>query len=331
MVTARAPEGATRAPEVPIPTPAGAAPAPEVPIPAPPAREQTRARYPDETGVIERDGIRVAWERYGTGSPVVFLLPTWSIIHSRHWKLQIPDLARRTTVVTFDARGNGRSDRPQDPDAYAPAETMADALAVMDASGTRDAVLVSLSAGAGPALLLAAEHAERVLGVVFVGPALPLGRLDPERDEMTEFLDPSEGDEGWAKYNAHYWRRAYPDFLEFFFEQCFPEPHSTKPIEDCVGWGLETDPETLIATQIGDRFGDRDRVAALAARVRCPVLVIHGTDDRIRPHEHGIELARLTGGHLRSLAASGHCPHVRDPITVNLLIRDFLRRVRATA
>jgi pimeloyl-ACP methyl ester carboxylesterase len=168
------------------------------------------------------------------------------------------------------------------------------------------------------------------MGVVFIGPSLPLGHLDPSRDPIGEFLTPSDDDEGWAKFNAHYWRRAYGDFLEFFFDQCFPEPHSTKPIEDCVGWGLETDPETLIATEIGDRFGDRDRVAALAARVRCPVLVIHGTDDRIRPHEHGIELARLTNGRLRSLAASGHCPHVRDPIAVNLLLREFIRRVTVT-
>ena len=76
------------------------------------AREQSRARYPDESGYIERDGVRVFWERYGEGGPDVLLLPTWSLIHSRHWKLQIPYLARHCRVVTFDGRGNGRSDRP---------------------------------------------------------------------------------------------------------------------------------------------------------------------------------------------------------------------------
>jgi hypothetical protein len=58
------------------------------------AREQTRARYPDEDGFIERDGVRVFWERYGDGAPTILLLPTWSIMHSRHWKGQIPYLAR---------------------------------------------------------------------------------------------------------------------------------------------------------------------------------------------------------------------------------------------
>jgi hypothetical protein len=54
------------------------------------ASEQTRARYPDEEGYVERDGVRVSYEVYGEGEPTVLLLPTWSIIHSRHWKMQIP-------------------------------------------------------------------------------------------------------------------------------------------------------------------------------------------------------------------------------------------------
>ena len=77
------------------------------------AREQTRARYPDSEGYVERDGVRVFYEVYGTGEPTVLLLPTWSIIHSRCWKMQIPYLARHCRVITFDARGNGRSDRPE--------------------------------------------------------------------------------------------------------------------------------------------------------------------------------------------------------------------------
>ncbi|MHB8459155.1 MAG: alpha/beta fold hydrolase, partial [Candidatus Limnocylindrales bacterium] len=77
-------------------------------------REQSRARYPDEEGYVERDGVRVFWESYGEGEPPILLLPTWMLIHSRHWKMQIPFLARHHRVVTFDPRGNGRSDRPTD-------------------------------------------------------------------------------------------------------------------------------------------------------------------------------------------------------------------------
>ena len=60
--------------------------------------------------------------------------------------------------------------------------------------------------------------------------------------------------------------------------QIFTEPHSTKPREDCVGWGLETDAETLVATQLAPRLGT-SRAFAVALPHRLPVLVIHGRDD----------------------------------------------------
>src|ERR1700752_4541552 len=83
------------------------------------APEQTRARYPKETGFVDRDGVRVFYEVYGEGDRTALLLPTWSIAHSRFWKLQIPYLARHCRVVAFDGRGGGRSDQPAGAHAYA--------------------------------------------------------------------------------------------------------------------------------------------------------------------------------------------------------------------
>ena len=64
------------------------------------SREQTRAREPDVTGFVERDGVRVYWESYGAGEPAILFLPTWSLGHSRCWKAQIPDFARRSRDMT---------------------------------------------------------------------------------------------------------------------------------------------------------------------------------------------------------------------------------------
>jgi pimeloyl-ACP methyl ester carboxylesterase/predicted glycosyltransferase len=287
-----------------------------------PEREQTRARYPDESGYVERDGVSLYWELYGSQGPTVFLLPTWSIIHSRHWKMQIPYLARHCRVLTFDGRGNGRSDQPQDGDDYGEREFADDALAVMDATGTERAVIVSLSLGAQRALLLAAEGPERVDGAVFICPAVPFGGPVTGRG-IHEWGEELDTDEGWAKYNRYYWLKDYRGFLEFFFSQMFNEPHSTKPVEDCVGWGLETTPETLIATQLGESL-DEEGARRLSGRVRCPVLVIQGTRDAITGKHRGIALADATGGELVLLEGSGHGPHVRDPVKVNLLLRDFV-------
>ena len=121
-------------------------------------REQTRARYPDQEGFIERDGVRVFYEVYGTGEPTLLFLPTWEIVHSRVWKCQIPYFARHGRVVTFDRRGNGRSDRPLEVSAYDRRASADDALAVLDRAGGDRAIVVSWC-GAGDDLILAASTA----------------------------------------------------------------------------------------------------------------------------------------------------------------------------
>jgi pimeloyl-ACP methyl ester carboxylesterase len=292
--------------------------------------EQTRARYPDATGYAERDGVRLFWERYGDGETTVFLLPTWSIVHARVWKAQIPYLARHYRVLTFDGRGNGHSDRPAGAGAYTEREFAADALAVLDATATRRAVLVSLSCGALWATLLAADHPDRVTGAFYICPAVGLAPPHPER-AVHSFLEPLDTDEGWARYNQHYWLRDYRGFLEYFFGRCLTEPHSTKQHEDCVGWALEIAPETLIDSHRGLLLCGLEQFRESCARVRCPVLVVHGDEDAIRPHAQGAALAEATGGRLVTLAGAGHLPQARDPVRVNLLIRKFAESLGGSA
>jgi pimeloyl-ACP methyl ester carboxylesterase/predicted glycosyltransferase len=280
----------------------------------------TRAAVPDETGYVERDGVRVHWERYGDGDQTIVFLPTWSIVHSRVWKMQIAYLARHARVITFDGRGNGKSDRPDTSEAYAPTEFAADAIAVMDATGTARAVLVGLSAGARFGTVLAATHPERVAGLVAIGPAVSF--TEDTAASIAAFNTPRESDRGWEKFSRDYWLEHYADFLEFFFRQVFCEPHSTKPIEDCVSWGLDTTPETLALTYVGGQLSPEEN-RRLAEQVQCPVLVIHGDNDKICPHSDGVALAAVTGGTLVTLEGAGHCPQARDPVRVNTLLRDF--------
>lgn len=292
-----------------------------------PAGEQTRARYPDESGYVERDGVRTYYEVYGSGSPTVLLLPTWSLIHSRQWKMQIPYLARHCRVVAFDGRGNGRSDRPGEPAAYGEREFAADALTVLNATETERAVIIGFSLGGQRGLVLAAEHPERVDGAVFIGASFPGGGSPLPERSVYEFDVEYDTAEGWAKHNRHHWLRDYRDWVEFFVSKMFTEPHSTKPIEDAVGWGLETNAEVMIATMEAPELSPAE-ARALCRRVRCPVLVIHGEQDAITSLTRGAAFAEQTGGDLVVLEGSGHAPHIRDPVKVNLLIRDFLESLR---
>ncbi|HVT68453.1 MAG TPA: alpha/beta fold hydrolase, partial [Trebonia sp.] len=279
-----------------------------------------RARYPDTEGFVERGGVRVGYEAFGAGDPAILLLTSWAIVHARQWKAQVPYLARHFQVIAVEGRGNGRADRPGTPAAYRDREYVEDAVAVLDATGTDRAVAVGLSVGGRHALQLAAWHPDRVAGVVAIGAALPWP-LPPD------FAEPRPRYEGAGKVNAHYWLADYRGWVEFFMSQVFTEPHSTKQREDGTAWGTETTAETLLHTVRADDADARD-AEAVCRRVRCPVLIVHGDSDAIVPYETGAELARLTRGRLVTIRGGGHAPTMRDPVRVNLLIREFAESLR---
>src|SRR3954453_9070916 len=233
-----------------------------------------RAGEPSRDGFVDRQGVKNHYEVYGDGRPTILLLPTWTIIHKRFWKMQLGYLSRHHRVVSFDGRGGVRSDRPSGVDAYVVDEYVGDTLAVLDATGTERAILVASSCGALWGTIVAADHPERVDGIVHIAPAVGLAPGHPER-QVFGFDDELETVDGWQKYNRHHWRRDYRDFLEFFFAEVFCEPHSTKQMEDGVGWGLEAGPEVLTMTVDAPR-GDQAEAEAAIRAVRCPVLAVHG-------------------------------------------------------
>jgi pimeloyl-ACP methyl ester carboxylesterase/predicted glycosyltransferase len=298
---------------------------------------ESRAVEPREIGSVTRDGVSVSYAVYGIDGPgvtTVLLMPTWSVVHSRFWKAQVGYLSRHFTVVTFDGRGNGRSDRPVGAAAYRDEEYAADALAVLDATETDRAVVVALSCGVTWSLHLAADHGDRVLGLLGIGAACGVHVVQPDREAFA-WDKRHNTTEGWAKYNRYYWLEGdYPDFLQFFFSKMFSEPHSTKQIEDCVGWGLETTPQVIAdttAARLGCDGVTCTPVESVCARVHCPVLLVHGTADQIRPAAISERIAELTGGSLVLLEGSGHGPTGRDPVRINHLIKDFADRLSPPA
>ena len=289
--------------------------------------EQSRARYPDAEGFVERDGMQLFYEVYGEGEETVFLLPTWSLVHSRHWKLQIPYFARHFRVLVMDGLGNGRSDRCRDPRRYSGEAFARDLLAVMDATGTERAVMIALSRGTQYLLELGRLAPERIVAAGFIGPLFPY-TVSPRglmyHPRAQGFFQKRLPTYGWGgRMNAIHWLENYPGFAEWFISRGFPEPHSTKPIEDGVGWALETDPQTLIATAGGHIHRERRTLRELAGGLDCPVLVIQGDRDRITSPRDGRALARLADGRLHPVRGAGHFPHIRKPVEVNLALRDF--------
>ena len=238
-------------------------------------REQSRARYPDEEGFVERDGVRVFYEVYGDAPTTFLLFPTSPISHSRLWKAQIPYLSRHFRVVTFDPRGNGRSDRPDDAEAYSYWEIMKDGRAVLEATGTEGALLGGLCDGGGYALMLAATDPAVALGVAAISPSVP--RLTPGIRTTAAFRPPSRstrtraGPSGTSTTGG----ATSAGSSSSSSRKQLPEPHSTKQIEDCVRWGLDGGVESLVLAdeEAPPPFASARRRAICVARVRCPVLV----------------------------------------------------------
>ncbi|GEL17769.1 alpha/beta hydrolase [Pseudonocardia asaccharolytica] len=285
-----------------------------------------RARYPDAEDWVERDGVRIGYEVYraedpgpgsGTAEPTILLPTSMPLVHARQWKAQVPFLARHFRVVVVDMRGNGRSDRPVGPAAYTMEQDVADLVAVLDATGTDRVVAVGLSGGGRRALELAAAHPDRVAGVVAIAPTLIL-------DHFTGFEEIRDSYQGPEKVNRHYIAKDVDGFAAFFLAACHSDPHSTKQYEDAIGWSAGITAEVMLDSLDGYGWPTREQARDLCAAVRCPVLVVHGSDDLLIPHADGAAVAEWTGGTLVSLPGAGHVPNARDPVRVNLLIRDFV-------
>jgi pimeloyl-ACP methyl ester carboxylesterase len=298
--------------------------------------DPTRARYPDERGYVERDGARIFYEVYGHGEPTVLLIPAWAIVHSRMWKAQIPYLARHHRVVVYDPRGNGLSDRPGDPHAYALRETAKDALSVLDATGTRQAIPVAMSAGTLEGLYLASRHADRVLAAIFIGPLFPVTDEWPAWTRA-DLLERRETYDGAERYNVNYIREHPREFAAWWAGEACREPHSSMAVEYTVEWAMETDGDTLSHTlgPVEERGAQsmravfsagRDAFLQMARAIRCPVLVLEGELDAITPPSWAEALARETGGEYRVLRDTSHTL-ARKPVPINLAIRDFLEEL----
>jgi pimeloyl-ACP methyl ester carboxylesterase/predicted glycosyltransferase len=283
-----------------------------------------RAALPHTEGRIDRDGVGLHYEIYGTGPRTILFVPTWAIIHSRCWKAQIPYFSEHFRVIAFDPRGNGKSDRPEDPSAYSLDSVIGDVIAVMDATQTESATLVGFSFSSAVAFAVAADWPDRVDAVVSTGGWTPIVPPYPERAAAWEAK--VESPEGWQKYNRQYWLRDYPDFLRFFFTKVHNEPHSTKQQEDALAWGLDGDGAMLAMTLDSRADGTYPIDEAMYARVKCPSLVMVGDADVVSPPECSYRIAELTGGEVHVRQGGGHAIHARYPAWFNVTVRDFLSR-----
>jgi len=269
-----------------------------------------RAVEPTHVGEVDRDGVRIHYEVFGSGATTLLMMGTFPVVDGHQWKAQVPFLARHFRVVTIDPRGNGRSGRPTGPAAYSDDANADDALAVLDASGTDAAFLVALCSGTKWSLLLADRAPGRVRGIVAIGPGVHPLAPQPEPIEPVDHQRWLGDWRGWVDYHS---------------ALLLPEPFSSKAFDDVVGWSLQTDAATITArTHAPLRPSEEQEAVDLVERLHLPMLVIHGTEDRCQPLDRGRRLAELTGARLVVVEGAGHLPHARHPVLVNTEIKEFV-------
>jgi pimeloyl-ACP methyl ester carboxylesterase len=283
-----------------------------------------RARYPDNEGFAERDGVRLFFEAYeADAEEAILLVCPWAWSPARTWKAQIPFLARHFRVVAFDPRGTGGSDRPAEVEAHAAGEHAADAIAVMDAAGLERAAVVTVGPGVVQTLTLAALHPDRIDGMVLITPdPWPLKRyLDSAvKGELDAY-------EGWDKFNPAYWARDWSGFAAWWAAKLNAAPHSTKQIEDVIGYLLQIDAQTATAAAMALAFNTREGALSLAEQSVCPALVIYDDERQIVEADTWTPLARALDARLLRIPGANHGGPWRYPVPFNLAIREFVESI----
>jgi pimeloyl-ACP methyl ester carboxylesterase len=230
------------------------------------------------------DGMRLAWAKSGKGPTIVkaanwltHLEYDWDSPVWRHW---LEGLAERHTLIRYDERGCGLSDR----------ETkelslecwVADLETVVDAAGLNRFVLLGISQGAATAIAYAVRHPDRVDRVVLYGGyARGRGRRGGSQRQRLDALI-SAIRTGWADPD--------PAFRRLFTMLFLPEGSPQQ-----MAWYDELQRRSTsaeIAVRLYEARGEVD-VSALAPYLTTETLVAHARGDRVVPFEEGRILASL--------------------------------------
>jgi pimeloyl-ACP methyl ester carboxylesterase len=222
--------------------------------------------------VIERSGVRLHFLRSGPrGAPLV-LLHGLSANAQCFAGLMRAGLDERHDVIRVDLRGRGQSDQPDGP-RYSMQEHAEDVLAVMDAAGLDDAVIVGHSFGGLVTMWLAANHPARVRRQVLIdisGPTI-------ENPEIMRLLQPSleRLDRDYPSLEGYLDRlRAAPIFGDAWCDEIADFYRA----DVAVGPGGVVRPRTTLGTiQHCLEQGRREDWAALIARAKAPALVLHAS------------------------------------------------------
>ena len=251
---------------------------------------------------ITRDGIKLAYEDRGTGTPAFVLVHGWTCDRS-YFAPQADHFATRHRVVSVDLRGHGESDKPQG--GY-PIRTFADDVAhVIDQLKLGKVIAVGHSMGGITVLQLAASYPDRVAGIVMVDPA-PLAFSPELRAGIEAMVAAIEAGDRMPQRQ--------------FIENHLFLPGSDKALVKRVADGMCSAPGHVAAAAMRGILGF-DGVAA-AASCKVPALHIAATPPLNPPHLMSQWMPTVVNG---MTVGAGHFNQLEAAAQLNAMIEGFMR------
>jgi pimeloyl-ACP methyl ester carboxylesterase len=245
---------------------------------------------------VERDGVRIFYEAAGEG-PSVLLSHGYSAT-SRMWRGQVEALAPRYRIITWDMRGHGQSDSPDDPALYSEAATVGDMAAILDALGIDTAVIGGLSLGGYMSLAFHLAHPGRVRALMLF-------------DTGPGYRNPA-GREAWnrtAEARAVAFETRGLDALGSGAEVRIAQHRSAK--------GLALAARGMLA-----QFDSR--VIESLEGIRVPTLVLVGEKDEPFLGATDYMAAKIPGAQKVVIPGAGHAANIDNPAAFNAAVEAFL-------
>ncbi len=265
------------------------------------------------------EGLRLHVREGGVsdGPPILFI-HGWSQ-GSRAWDLQMnsPVLARRFRLLAVDLRGHGRSDAPRGEEHYISNHAWAaDVHALVSSLAPARPLLVGWSYGGSVVCDYLKEHGEAAIaGICLVAPALFFSREEPGRwygMALRRNAPEARGDDR-ARANAA---------MRAFQAACYAIRPPTGYYLAQMEAALSVRPDVR-----GAMTRKRLDYLSLLARLRLPVLLVHGQRDAIVLPETTSELSRIMPHADTFLPdACGHAPFAEQPDEFNERLAGFAAR-----
>ena len=246
---------------------------------------------------FERDGVSIHYDVAGEG-PALLLSHGYSAT-AEMWRGQVLALSKAYKLITWDMRGHGRSDYPDDPAAYSEAATVADMAAVLDAVGAKRAIVGGLSLGGYMSLAFHLAHRDRVRGLLIVDTG-PGYKNDQAR-------------EAWNKSAIRTAERYETEGLGRLAAGS-PEMR-TSHHRNADG----------LARAARGMLTQRDaRVISSLPAVTVPTLVVVGADDAPFLAASDYMVAKIPGAKKVVIEGAGHAANIDQPEAFNAAILRFL-------